>query len=213
MGQITTGIRAALSSPWVYDAFQWLMGSRAARTEFTERVVRPPSRARILDVGCGTGDLLAFLPTGAEYWGWDVSRAYINAARARFGSRGHFVSGLITEADVMAMPPFDLVIACGVLHHLDDDAATTLLRLGRMALRHGGRFVSLDCAVVPGQNPMARLLIDLDRGQNVRHPEGYLDLARPVFDRVDGVLRHRAWVPYTYWMMEAAVAGEPGRDD
>ena len=206
MGQVKTGFRAVLSSPWIYDTLQWLMGGRVGRLDFASNMVRAAAGSRILDLGCGTADLLAFLPAQVEYRGYDVSPEYIAAAHARFGGRGNFTCGLLSQADVLALPPFDIVIASGVLHHLDDVAAQTLLRVARHALRGGGRFVSVDCVYVPGQNKVARLLISRDRGQNVRDPEGYLSLARPVFDRVNGVLRHRRWIPYTHWMMEGTVA-------
>jgi len=210
MSQVTNGIRAMLSSPLVYDNFQWLMGGRVGRTDFARHMVKAVAGSRVLDIGCGTGGLLAFLPPGVDYWGSDVSPAYIAAARTRFGSRGHFECGLLRDADVLALPPFDIVIASGVLHHLDDDGVTGLFTLARTALRAGGRFVSIDGTLVPGQNRLARFLITRDRGQNVRDPEGYLRLARPVFDEVWGTLRHRRWIPYTHWMMEGTVARQDG---
>lgn len=63
--------------------------------------------------------------------------------------------------------------------------------------------MSLDPVRAPGQHPLARFLISRDRGLHVRGPQEYLDLISPGFDRATGVVRHRRWVPYTHWMMEA----------
>ena len=157
----------------------------------------------MLDIGCGTGELLAYLPAGATYHGWDISEPYIAAARARFGGRGTFHVGLVTEAKIAAEPPYDVVIASGVLHHLDDGEVGALARLARGAVRAGGRFVSIDPVLAAGQHPLARFLVSRDRGQHVRTGQAYLDLVRPAFDDTTGVVRHRRWVPYTHWMMEA----------
>ncbi len=169
MSQITTGVRAILSSPRVYDTFQRLMGGHVGRTDFASTMIRAASGTRVLDVGCGTGDLLAYLPTGVTYHGWDISEAYISSARARFGTRGAFHAGLLREADVDREAPYDIVIASGVLHHLDDAEVVAFARLARRAVRDGGRFVSIDPVFEPGQHPVARALIARDRGQHVPH--------------------------------------------
>ena len=204
MSQITTGVRAILSSPRVYDTFQRLMGGHVGRTDFASTMVRAATGARVLDVGCGTGDLLAYLPSGVTYHGWDISDAYISSARARFGTRGTFHAGLLGEADVDREAPYDVVIASGVLHHLDDAEVVAFARLAQRAVREGGRFVSIDPVFEAGEHPVARALIARDRGQHVRTSDGYRALLQQVFPTVTGVVRHRAWVPYTHWMMEAA---------
>ncbi|MFN7976739.1 MAG: class I SAM-dependent methyltransferase [Vicinamibacterales bacterium] len=203
MSQITTGLRAVLSSPRVYDTFQRLMGGHVGRTDFATTMVRARAGMRVLDVGCGTGDLLGYLPEGVVYDGWDPSSDYIDAARQRFGARGRFHTGLLGEEDVHATAPYDVVIASGVLHHLDDGEVVAFGRLAFAAVRSGGRFVSIDPVIEPGQHPVARYLIARDRGQHVRSRDAYVSLLRQVFPSVTGVLRHRRWVPYTHWMMEA----------
>jgi SAM-dependent methyltransferase len=212
VSQTTTGLRSALSNPAIYDTLQWLMGGRIGRTDFTQHMVKATGNARILDIGCGTGDILAFLPVTAEYWGFDPSDRYIAAARRRFGSRGCFVKGLADESKVNAMRPFDIVVASGLLHHLDDDAVRILMRIVRIALRDGGRFATIDPVFVSGQSHVARLLIKGDRGRHVRDPEGYAALVRTGVDQLRGVLRHRRWIPYTHWMMEGTIEGSPSKN-
>ncbi|HUU35453.1 MAG TPA: class I SAM-dependent methyltransferase [Vicinamibacterales bacterium] len=203
MAQITSGARAVLSSATVYDTFQWLMGGRVGRSDFAGTMVRAAAGTRILDIGCGTGELLAYLPEGVHYHGWDISEEYVAAARTRFGARGAFHAGVLTEAVVTDAPPYDVVIASGVLHHLDDAQVRDLARLARLAVRRGGRFVSIDPVYASGQHPLARFLIARDRGQHLRTADQYLALVRPAFDDATGWVRHRRWVPYTHWMMEA----------
>jgi SAM-dependent methyltransferase len=207
---VTHGIRSILSTPWVYDAAQLVMGGRAARTEYARDVIRASKQSRVLDLGCGTAQVLAFLPEGADYWGYDISADYIHAAKQRYGPRGHFVCGIPTDAALADAPPFDIVLATGVLHHLNDDEARTLMKLARVALKPDGRFVSIDPVWADGQHPVARFLISKDRGLHVRDSAGYASLARREFSQVNGRIRHRAWLPYTHWIMEC---GTPGRAD
>ena len=201
-GQVTSGLRAALSRPWLYDVFQNVLGGASARTEYAHDFIRAIAGMRVLDLGCGTAQILSFLPEGVDYWGYDVSADYIQAAAARFGVRGHFRRGIPDEGALQNIAPFDLALAMGVLHHLDDESARHLLRVARQALRQGGRFVSIDPVFMTGQHPVARFLIANDRGRHVRDAEAYMALAREEFGTVEGTIRHRSWVPYTHWIME-----------
>lgn len=204
MSQITSGIRSVLSHPRVYDTLQHIMGAQAIRRDLVDHFIRPAPGSRVLDIGCGTAEILPFLPEGVEYWGYDISQAYISAARKRFGERGHFTCGLLDRAELARLPKFEAVIAVGVLHHMDDPVAAELFALARQALGEGGRVITIDPCLSPGQNPVARWLILHDRGQNVRTQAGYRDLPAKSFARIDGTLRHRIWIPYTHWIMECA---------
>ena len=201
MAQVTSGLRALLSSPNFYSFFQMLMGARSGWERFVARDIRAKAGDRVLDIGCGPGDVLSYLPA-VDYWGFDISAPYIRQARRRYGERGQFFCKILSGEDLADLPKFDVVIASGLLHHLDDDVALQLLELAHKALRPEGRFVTVDPCLVPRQNPVARFLIDRDRGQNVRDEAGYANLARGVFSHVLVTVRHKKWVPYTQCFME-----------
>jgi len=180
------------------------MGARQMRRDLIDNFVRPSTDSRILDIGCGTAEILQFLPASVEYWGYDISRLYIDAANRRFGSRGNFHCGTLDKTALNELPKFDVVLAIGVLHHLDDDVATNLFTLAREALGEGGRLVTIDPCFASEQNPIARYLIRRDRGQNVRNADRYRSLAGQTFENVCGTLSHRRWIPYTHWIMECS---------
>jgi SAM-dependent methyltransferase len=202
VGQQTTGLRAILSNPGVYSFFQNLMGTQKLRTDFVRDYIRPDADHRcILDVGCGPADILDCLPP-VEYYGFDISEAYIEQAGARFGSRGTFSCGILKLSDLDNLPKFDVVLALGVLHHLDDETAGELCNIAYHALRPGGRFVTFDPCFTDPQNPVARFLVSMDRGQNVRTEEEYRGVASQVFSTHRSLVKHRAWIPYTHCFME-----------
>lgn len=213
MSQITTGIRAVLSHPSVYNAMQALVGARKLRASNVRNHVRPFPGMRILDLGCGTAQILAALPEDVVYVGFDMSPAYIDHARREFGARGTFHCRKLEHAEVAGMEPFDLVMGTGVLHHLDDASARQFMSLASAALGPGGRIYTVDPCLSPGQNPIARFLIERDRGQHVRDAEGYLALTSGLVAQVNGHLVHHAWVPYTRWHMECRLPGPSRGDD
>lgn len=201
MGQITNGIRSILSDPFIYSLFQNLFGARKGRADFVAKFVRPQSDANVLDIGCGTADIIDCLP-GTSYWGFDISPAYIKHAQKKYGNVGHFFCKELMSEDLEYLPGFDIALAIGVLHHLDDTDAEILLDLVHRALNPGGRLITLDACFEDGQNPLARLLISWDRGQNVRTREGYSELVSSVFPQHQLEVRHKTWIPYTHCFTE-----------
>jgi SAM-dependent methyltransferase len=201
MAQITQGVRSILSHPAIYSAFQNLMGAYQLRSMLVKDFIRPYTGMRLLDIGCGPADILAHLPD-IDYCGFDISPLYVEQAKARFGQRGQFHCQILTEADLENMPPFDFVLAFGLLHHLDDGDARNVMQLARQALKSGGRLLTIDPCLTPGQNPIARFLVSHDRGQNVRDKTAYSALARSVFNVPLVDVRHRQWIPYTHCIME-----------
>lgn len=202
MGAPLTVLERWLAQPAVYDLAQRFLGAKKGRQRFVRNFVRPTAGMKVLDVGCGTAEILDELPQSVEYWGYDVSERYIEAANERYGGRGRFFCRELDVSELDRLPMFDIVLATGLLHHLDDREATEFLHVARGALGNGGRMVSIDPCFAAGQNPVARALISRDRGRHVREAGAYEALAASAFRSVRGVLLHRAWVPYTHWIME-----------
>jgi SAM-dependent methyltransferase len=202
-GQVTTGMRSVLSMPAVYQLWSRLLGGDRARSVIVNDYVHEPQGARVLDLGCGTGDMLEHLPA-VRYVGIDISPQYIARARARFADReAEFHVG-----DATAVPDgleaFDLALVTGVLHHLDDAQAVRLLSGAASALRPTGRFLAVEPTFTIGQNRFARALIARDRGQHVRTPEQYAALLESAFGwRRISVRQDLLRVPYTHCVLES----------
>lgn len=201
MAQITHGVRAMLSHPYIYSSFQSIMGAHKARQKFVANFVKPFPGMKVLDIGCGPADILTYLPD-VDYWGFDISEAYISQARTKYGERGKFDCKQIHQEDLAGLPQFDMVLALGLLHHLDDAEAMEVMKLSAKALKSGGRLVTIDPVLDETQNCIARFLVRNDRGRNVRDKAGYDALAREVFESPRVVVHHQAWIPYTHCVME-----------
>jgi SAM-dependent methyltransferase len=177
-----------LAIPTAYRVFARLITGNGLSVHVTEHV-RPRPGDRILDIGCGPGDVLKHLPD-VSYLGLDSSAKYIQAAQDRYGKRGRFIQADIRNASVDEPGSYDLVLATGVLHHLDDEVALALFRLARLALRPYGRLVTIDGCFEKSQPAVATLLLRLDRGKFVRTLEGYMALASQVFPQIKSRVRH-----------------------
>jgi len=200
-------IRKILSLPAIYSSYIRLVGGHRFRQVFIGDYVKPQSKSKILDIGCGPGDVLEYLPGGVEYFGFDMDEGYIAAAKEKSrqskGAKGEFVCARVSEDTLPSNGDFDIVIAGGVLHHLDDQEALSLFRLASAALRVGGRLVTVDGCYVENQSRFARILLGHDRGHYVRTEAEYIKLARQVFPDVRSSIRHDLLrIPYTHIMLD-----------
>ena len=55
----------------------------------------------ILDIGCGVGDVLKWIPRKWKYTGIDVTESYIKLASTEWGHRGKFLQGDASQIDTI----------------------------------------------------------------------------------------------------------------
>jgi SAM-dependent methyltransferase len=195
-------LRSILSLPQAYDLFQNILGAHAFRRVFATEYIRPKRTERVLDIGCGPGSMFPYLE-GTDYVGFDMSAAYIAAARKQFGDRATFICERVNAKTIDAPGTYDLALASAILHHLDDAEAQKLFEIATIALKPEGRLVTQDPALVPGQNKFARWMVSNDRGQHVRAPAEYAAIARRSFRDVKVHVRHDLLrIPYTHVILE-----------
>lgn len=197
-------IKSTLSHPALYRALQATLRRSDGLEQIASRHVAPTRGNRVLDIGCGTADILPFLGD-VEYVGFDPSHRYVGWAESRYGPHHRFFVGSIADVDPESLGMFDRVIAIGVLHHLDPGTAITLFAKAAAVLEGDGVLVTIDPCVVPGQSRVARWLIERDRGGFVRGPNEYRSAAQAVFSFVDLEVRDDlARVPYTHAIMRCS---------
>ncbi len=203
MVQETTGLKSALSVPGIYDFVQNALGARRARRVVADEFLRANAGDFLLDVGCGTGEMLEHLPAGIRYLGLDLSESYITSARSRFGERARFECVDVNQAAGLEVGNVDLALAFGLLHHLDDHEVVALLVTLKGLVKPGGRVVTIDPTIFTGQSSVAAFVARQDRGRNVRSPEGYTALASGVFAQVRPVVRNDLLrIPYSHCIIE-----------
>ncbi len=203
MAQITQGIRSILSIPAIYSLFWKIFDKKSGNTALVKEYIRPKENDKILDIGCGTSNILHYLPECLEYTGFDINNQYIESAKKNYGHRATFVCGQIDTANLKNHSYFDIVLAIGVVHHLNDMEALQLFKMANIVLKKGGRLITIDGVFVENQSFIAKWLLSKDRGQNIRTESGYLELAHQIFSKITTDIRHDlSKIPYTHFILE-----------
>jgi len=175
-------------------SLSWLR-ARASGSEFAQRLdaaIAPD--ARIVEIGCGTGQMSLFLARGDRLViGADLTRASLllaaDAAR-RFGIEG--VSFIETDLTRPALRPgaFDVVYCSGVLHHTPDPRRS-FARIARLA-RPGGMIV------LGLYNTVARLPLRMRRVAARLTGERWIPFDPVLRDRAAEPERRAAWLRDQY---------------
>jgi SAM-dependent methyltransferase len=197
------GLQSLLTVAPIYTMFQELIGAHRWRKKFIRDTVCPAVGDKVVDIGCGPAQMLAWLPV-VRYVGFDVSEAYIASAKKRYRRRGTFLVGHTgTLRGHEALRDADIVMCCGVLHHLNNDEVLDVVRFAHEILKTGGRFVALEAAWLPGQSRLSKWMVAQDRGKNVRTEDEYRALVGNIFSEVKITPDlHPLRIPYAGLVME-----------
>jgi 2-polyprenyl-3-methyl-5-hydroxy-6-metoxy-1,4-benzoquinol methylase len=194
---ISSGARKILNLNIFYKAYQFAVGDYKLYRYVLGLLPSLENKA-IMDVGCGNGRLLDFLPVSVTYSGYDFNENYIKNATLKYGNRkaSFMVADINTTPD---LPKADVIFAIGVLHHLEDATCVKFLQSASKHLNPGGMVVTVDPVFVENQNPIARRIIKGDRGTCVRYADGYLALSKGIFATSDPkVIKNATNIPYNH---------------
>jgi ubiquinone/menaquinone biosynthesis C-methylase UbiE len=89
-------IRHLMAYPEIYSNITLLLRGKKKTQSFVDHYIRPKKGDKVLDIGCGTGDILFFLPD-VDYYGFDLDSSYIEMAKQRFGKRGKFFCRMVSR--------------------------------------------------------------------------------------------------------------------
>lgn len=199
MAENKKGIHSIISTPFIYNFIQWLAGARMYREKMIKEYVKPTEGCKVLDIGCGTGEYVNHIYhhcSAFEYYGFDGEGVYIEYAKELFKDKPniHFYHKILTEESVKEFNNFDIVIATGVMHHLDDPIVISLLRLARLALKPGGRLITYDPGKFEKMSFFEKFFVKYDRGRSIRYESEYAAPVSQIFPH------YNSYSPYlTYY--------------
>ncbi|NJP07868.1 MAG: class I SAM-dependent methyltransferase [Chloroflexaceae bacterium] len=165
------------ASPVLWNGLRRLAENNfAGEKALIEQVLAPfaqESTHRFLDLGCGTGELSPCFPA-RQYVGVDIAPGYIRFAHQHYPA--HFA---VMSGTNLAFPAhcFDSALILGVLHHLNDDLAWTMMHELERVLRPDALVLVMEDIPPPDRrNPAGHVLHWLDRGGFIRSDAEYVDL-------------------------------------
>jgi SAM-dependent methyltransferase len=130
---------------------------------------------RVLDIGCGPGTNSAYF-RDCQYYGLDLNPSYIQTAR-----RLHPWASFSAEDATKFQPgeKFEFVLLNSLLHHLDDNQVSVVLKAARRAMTNDGAVHIIE--LVKAKQGIPAFLASKDRGEYPRIEEHWLRLFEQEF--------------------------------
>jgi len=206
-----SGFKRVLSFPWAYVFFQNLVGSHKGNKWIAENIWCVSPGQKIIDIGCGPGTVLDYLPQDIEYVGFDISEPYIDNARRKYRCKHNvffFVSSVsnILENHNPLLNDADIVLCNGLLHHLNDAEALEVFRLAKRLLKPRGCLICAEPVFLIHQSAFSRWLMQKDRGQHIRTESQWKDLIKKAFDSfTTNICINLIRIPYVYIFIKGHV--------
>jgi 2-polyprenyl-3-methyl-5-hydroxy-6-metoxy-1,4-benzoquinol methylase len=199
-----------LRSPALYIHWQrTILGADRLRQICLDDFLKLREGERVLDIGCGPGYILDYMPR-VDYVGFDTEPRYIEYAKTHYSDRGWFFCEHFAQEHVTKFKPFDAIMLLGIIHHVDDVVAEDLFGLLAKCLAPNGRVVTLDPCFIPTQSRVSRWVAEADRGGFVRNEQGYRRLGERQFaDLETRVVSNICRIPSTELIMRLGRPREP----
>ena len=137
------------------------------------------SNDRVLDLGCGTGELSIFF-NNYNYTGIDIEPKYINFAKNKYKGTFKLEDAKNTSFQDQS---FDLIVILGVLHHMNDDLCLSVFDEIRRILKISGKILIMEDVNTESKlDIIGNILRKLDKGNWIRTKAGYSDLINSKFN-------------------------------
>lgn len=181
-----------LNNPLIYNIVQLSLGMNFY--EVSSKEIRKFESKTILEIGCGTGEILKYL-TPRKYVGLDLSQQYLRKARFQFGSKN--VKFEVSDATKMRdfAEKYELVLIVNFIHHLDDESLEKVFRNIKSKVKFK-KFILIDSK--PNAGPFTKLLEYGDLGNHFRTLEEIETIAKKYFIINKSFNLKRFYWPYYY---------------
>jgi ubiquinone/menaquinone biosynthesis C-methylase UbiE len=190
-----------------YNAFQAIVGANYTDRWLLKNFWKISDGEKIVDMGCGTGKVFSIIDKRIDYIGFDYNYNYINIANYKYGDKATFFVGtseLFLQTPRKELLNADKVLITGLLHHLNDDEVFSVLKLSKTILKTGGKILCIEPVFLMHQSKLARFVMSLDRGKNVRNENEWTHLFLQYFsDFESNIVTNLLRLPYTHILINA----------
>jgi len=160
---------------YAWDVLQFLIGADKGKQQAHYEILRPFPGAKILDVGCATGNASAIFKD-FDYTGIDIDAGAIGFAAYRF-RRFPNMQFLCMDLNRLEKPAdYDCIIFGSAGHHIPNDELVKLLNQFRELLQPGGVLGVFDIVRTGNESRLVRFVMSIDQGKFHKTIEEYHEL-------------------------------------
>lgn len=197
-----------LKFSFIFNLYQHLVGTNGYLKMYADKFINSNIQdntvVSLLDIGCGSGNMIPFLNKNINYTGIDYEQDYINYAVKKYPNC-KFLCNSVTD-NIKLDEKFDFVVAEAILTNLDDSKAECLLNIIKNYAKDNCRIIISDTNY--GKNPtkFEQFLYDNEVGKSMRTKEQLTALISKHFkiNNITEVDRAYKLIPYKKIIFECS---------
>ena len=201
-------MKRILEIPQIYNFYQRLVGVYPYMRDFAQKYihisVKDKKIFKILDMGCGTGIIIPYLPKNIEYLGIDCSSKYIKYVQKNNPSKKFLCQSVCKTIDNNDI--YDLVLSKNVVSALSDEQLKKMLDVIIPHCDVNTKIIFSDMDYKSDASIVQRFFQSHERNRYIRSKEDYLKILYLYFnvdkiDEINGMYR----IPYSKVVFECKI--------
>jgi 2-polyprenyl-3-methyl-5-hydroxy-6-metoxy-1,4-benzoquinol methylase len=132
-----------LEHPFFYDFIQHATLAYKFRNRLITEELKKNKFYKILDIGCGTANILNVLGNNNKYYGFDTNKKCIIYAKNKYKNQNFFCM-IFDKKNSKIVPKVDVIILNAVLHHLNSKETILLLELLKNKIKNDGKIIIIE---------------------------------------------------------------------
>jgi 2-polyprenyl-3-methyl-5-hydroxy-6-metoxy-1,4-benzoquinol methylase len=132
-----------LEHPFFYDFIQHATLAYKFRNRLIMEELKKNKFNKILDIGCGTANILNVLGNNMKYYGFDTNKKCIIYAKNKYINQNFFCK-IFDKKNSKIVPKVDVIILNAVLHHLNSKEIILLLELLKNKIKNDGKIIIIE---------------------------------------------------------------------
>lgn len=201
-------MKRILEIPQVYNFYQRLVGVYPYMKVFSQKYIFPVGKDKkifkILDMGCGTGIIIPYLPKNIEYLGIDCSFKYIEYVQKRNPNKKFLCQSVckkITNNDV-----YDLVLSKNMMSALSNEQLVKMIEVIIPHCDENTKIIFSDMDYKSNACVVQRFFQSHERNRYIRSKDDYLNFL-PLYFNVENVheISGMYRIPYSKVVFECSL--------
>lgn len=179
MGEI---VKRLLKYPEVYNLYQSLIGADSYLKKFAHTFLKDDSKQliKVLDVGCGTSNIVKFFGNNIDYVGFDCSKKYIEYSRKKYPKFSFLNKSVLEKIDTTQ--DFDVIISLGVMAALNDETLKDMCSILCTYANKNTKFLLADMNYSENASKLEKFLCKNERNSYIRGEQDYINILSQFFN-------------------------------
>lgn len=166
-------MKRILKIPQFYKFYINLIGGKKFFKNYVEKYVSPKENQTILELGCGSGNILYYLPKTIDYTGLDLNSKCIKYCKKKFPSFEFLIKDV---SDFNLNKTFDIIFSEGIMACLSDEQIEKMLKNICKHSKKDTKIILSDMNFCKENTKLQNFFLKQERGKYLRSTKDFIKI-------------------------------------